>query len=67
MIDADEQTYLTQTGPRINERAIGTTSQKRKPDPLENIQSDGGNRYQEIPISAGEGINPSSSEVPTPF
>jgi hypothetical protein len=34
MINADKQTYITQTGPGINGQTSGTTSQKRKPGPL---------------------------------
>ena len=49
-----KQTFLTQTGPTNDEQASGTTSRERNPDPLENIQSDGGKRYQETQISIGE-------------
>ena len=35
MINVDKQTYLTQTGPRINGQTSGTTSQKRRPSPQE--------------------------------
>ena len=52
MMNADKQTYPTQTGPRIHGRTSGTTYRERKPGPLENIQSDGGKRYQETKISA---------------
>ena len=46
MMNADKQTFLTQTGPTVNGQTSGTTSQERKLGPVENIQSDEG---QEIP------------------
>lgn len=38
MIDANKQTNLTQPGPGINGWTSGTTSRKRKPDPLGKLQ-----------------------------
>jgi hypothetical protein len=49
-----KQTYLTQTGPKIDEQTSGTTSRERKPGPLGRILSDRDQRYQETKISAGE-------------
>jgi hypothetical protein len=41
MINAERQTYLTQTGPRINGRTSGITSQKRKAEATGEITSGG--------------------------
>jgi hypothetical protein len=55
MMNADEQTFLTQTGfTGISTQTSGTTSQERKPKSPESIQSAGNQRYQEAKTSTGD-------------
>ena len=52
MINTDRQTYLTQTGPRLNGRTSGITSKREKPGPQGKSNLVGSIKYQETPVTA---------------